>query len=187
MEQEKIRELLGKYFRGETGEDEEQMLRDYLRSPSVPASLADEFGYLAVRPEKVPEPSEGFEAVLDEVTRNGIEMTPRATRRFRLAAIGASVAAAAGLWLIFSLVRTPQARDTYSDPALAMAEVESILLNVSERMNTGTAHLEQVKTMTATPEELTSLTTINGMVGRNLSRLRYLGDLRPGENKKETE
>jgi hypothetical protein len=68
-----------------------------------------------------------------------------------------------------------------------MAEVKNILLTVSERMNTGTAQLEQVGEITSRAEELNSLTTINGLVGRNLSRLRYLNDMKPQETKKKTE
>ena len=58
MEQEKIRELLDKYFGGETSEDEERILREYLGSASAPDSMTREFGYLAMKPEQVPEPSE---------------------------------------------------------------------------------------------------------------------------------
>lgn len=67
-----------------------------------------------------------------------------------------------------------------------MAEVRSILLDISERMNTGTAQLEQVSTITAKPEELKVLSTINDLVGKNLSRLRYLDDLQNQGNKTET-
>ena len=38
MEQEKIRELLDKYFGGETSEDEERILREYLGSGLAPTS-----------------------------------------------------------------------------------------------------------------------------------------------------
>lgn len=187
MELEKIRGLIGRYFAGETSEEEEMMLRDYLGSPSAPASLVEEFGYLAGRPEKVPEPSEQFEAMLDGVTRREVRLAPGSSRRMKYTGIGAAITAAAGLWLIFSLVRAPHARDTFNDPAIAMAEVKSILLNVSERMNTGTVQLEEVSAITAKPEELNSLSTINSIIGRNLSRLRYLDELQPAENKTGTE
>jgi len=187
MEQEKIRELLAKYYNGETSEEEELLLREYLGSDAAPASLAGEFGYLAVQPEQVPEPSETFEASLDEITRNEVRLASPRTRRPGLAGIGAAAAVIAAALLIFSPARTPGDRDTFSDPALAMAEVKNILLTVSERMNTGTAQLEQVGEITSRAEELNSLTTINGLVGRNLSRLRYLNDMKPQETKKKTE
>lgn len=187
MEQEKIRELLGKYYSGETSEEEEMALRQYLGNTSVPSSLSDEFGYLAAKPEKLPEPSAGFEARLDEITRKEIRMASPRSGWLRFAGIGAAAVIICVALLIFSPARTAPARDTFSDPAIAMAEVKSILLTVSERMNTGTSQLEQVSAITARPEELNSLTTINGLVGRNLSRLRYLDDIQSRESKKETE
>ena len=187
MEQERIRELLSEFYDGKTSEEEELILRKYLGSPDAPASLTGEFGYLAVAPEQVPEPSEGFVARLDEITRKEVILASPRTRWLRFAGIGAAAAVIAAVWLIISPAATKQTTDTFTDPAIAMAEVKSILLTVSERMNTGTAQLEQVGEITSRPEELNSLTTINGLVGRNLSRLRYLGDIQPQENKKETE
>jgi len=187
MEQERIRELLSKYYDGKTSEEEELMLREYLGSAAAPASLSGEFGYLAAGPEQVPEPSEGFEARLDDITRMKVRLASPRTRWPGFAGIGAAAAIIAAAVLIFSPSRTTQTRDTFSDPALAMAEVKSILLTVSERMNTGTAQLEQVGEITSGQDELNSLTTINGLVGRNLSRLRYLNDMQPKEIKHETE
>ncbi|MRR24130.1 hypothetical protein EG830_14260, partial [bacterium] len=69
MEQEKITELLAKYFNGETSEEEELIIREFLGNPAAPDLLAGEFGYLAAKPEKVPEPSGGFESRLEEITR----------------------------------------------------------------------------------------------------------------------
>lgn len=187
MEQERIRELLSKYYDGETSEEEELILREYLDSDAAPASLAGEFGYLAAQPEQVPEPSEGFQAMLDEITRKEIRPASPRTRWIRLAGIGAAAAIIAAAVLIFNPAKRAQSRDTFSDPALAMAEVKNILLTVSERMNTGTAQLEQMGEIASRPEELNSLTTINGIVGRNLSRLRYLNGMQPQEINKETE
>jgi hypothetical protein len=187
MEQENIRELLAKYYNGETSEEEELVLREYLGSAAAPASLTGTFGYLAAGTDQVPEPSEGFGAKLDEITRKEVRLASPGTRWLSFAGIGAAAAIIAAALLIFNPVRTPGDRDTFSDPALAMAEVKNILLTVSGKMNTGTAQLEQVGEITSRPEELNSLTTINGLVGRNLSRLRYLNDMQPQEIKKETE
>lgn len=187
MEQAKIKELIGKYFRGETGEDEERILREYLGSPSSPASLKDEFGYLALKPERVPEPSADFEARLREITQTMITIHQPDRRRMWVTLITTAAAVAAGVWLLMSILTDHSVRDTYSDPVIALAEVRSILLDVSERMNTGTAQLEQVSTITTKPEELNVLSTINDLVGKNLSRLSYLDELRNGESNPETE
>ncbi len=186
MEQEKIRELIGRYYRGETSEEEELTLRKYLGSVAAPASMTDEDGYLAIAPERMPEPSEDFDARLEAVTRTETRVTTSNGRRRLLAIIGTAAAAVAGLWLIFSQLRSPGNGDTFSDPDLAMAEVKSILLTVSENMNAGTTQLQQVGTITVSPDELNSLRNINGLVGKNLSRLRYLDGLKPEAENKET-
>ena len=217
MEQEKIKDLLDKYFGGNTSEEEEVMLRELLGSDSLNDDLRNEFGYLAAPPERIPEPSAGFEERLAMVTHMPADTTlepvtvnphhgahapgainlhddtrtagtvnPYRTRRRWLTLIGSVAAMAAGIWIISSLLRETHGRDTYSDPALAMAEVKTILLNVSERMNTGTSQLLQVGDLAASPEELRGLSAINQVVERNLSRLRYLGDLYPDNNDTET-
>lgn len=187
MEQEKIRELLAKFYDGETSEEEELILREYLGNAAVPASLAGESGYLAAGPEQVPEPSEEFESRLDEITRKEVILASPRTRWLRFAGIGAAAAIIAAAWFVLSPAGTQQTADTFNDPAIAMAEVKSILLTVSEKMNTGTAQLQQVGEITSRPEELNSLRSINGLVGRNLSRLRYLNDIQPQEINKESE
>ncbi len=205
MEQEKIKDLLDKYFGGNTSEEEELLLKELLDDSSLPGALKDQYGYISSLPAGIPEPSEGFEARLAMVTQMQADVTPtprainpyddtrtagtvnpyRTGRRW-LTLIGSVAAMAAGIWIISSILREPHGRDTYSDPALAMAEVKTILLNVSERMNTGTSQLLQVGDLAASPEELKGLSAINQVVERNLSRLRYLGDLYPDNNDTET-
>ena len=89
-----------------------------------------------------------------------------------------SVAAAAaimtGVYLIFDYTGRMEMQDTYKDPEIAMAEVRSILMTVSEKMTTGTEPLGSIKSMNIAPGTLDELGKINSMVGENLSRLRYL-------------
>lgn len=193
MEQEKIKDLLDKYFGGNTSEEEELLLKELLDDSSLPEAMKDEYGYISSLPVRIPEPSEGFEARLAMVTHMPADVSgasgtvnPYRTGRRWLTLIGSVAAMAAGIWIISSILREPHGRDTYSDPALAMAEVKTILLNVSERMNTGTSQLLQVGDLAASPEELRGLSAINQVVERNLSRLRYLGDLYPQNNDTET-
>jgi hypothetical protein len=72
---------------------------------------------------------------------------------------------------------TREMQDTYKDPEIAMAEVRSILLAVSEKMTEGTAPLSSINSMSIAPESLSGLGKINSVVGDNLSRLRYLDQL----------
>ncbi len=187
MEQEKIRELINKYFEGETTAEEEQLLREYLNDPSVPDQLRRKFGYIASFSGKVPEPSEGFYERLESVTHTQVTMGP-ARRALRHLATAAAVAViVAGLWMIFFHQGSPVARDTYDDPVIAMAEVKSILLTVSGKMNSGVEQLGQVSTITEQREELEGLGRISDIVADNLSRLRYLHEIEPGHKENNTD
>jgi hypothetical protein len=186
MEQEKIRELLGRYFNGETNEEEELLLNEYLRDPALPEELREEYGYLADLTVPVPEPSEGFTSRLEAVTHRqaGLKSSGRLLRL--LAGSAAAAAIMAGVWLVFRFAE-PHTKDTYSDPYIAMAEVREILLDVSGKMNSGTSRLEQVGTIARRPEELEGMARISDIIGRNLSMLRYLDEQVPPQNEKETD
>jgi hypothetical protein len=185
MEREKIKELLAKYFEGETSEEEEIRLKELIQSSSPEDPFLTEYRYIAMQPGTVPEPSEAFEAGLEELTHREFSIRP-ALRSWRwLSGISAAIAFITGLWLIFSNINDRQ-RDTFNDPLIAMAEVKSVLLTISERMNTGTAQLELVGTITDKPDELKGLTTIGDVVSRSLTRLRYLDELNPRANDAET-
>lgn len=188
MEQERISELLNKYFEGKTSEEEEHLLKVLLKSRDLPDTLEKEYGYLATPPEVIPGPSEVFEARLEGVTHiNALVSSPKRVGRYLLTGLSAAAAVAAAIWIISVMPGVKQGRDTFSDPAIAMAEVRNILLSVSEKMNAGTIHLSQVGEFTNRPDELKGLTTINELLGKNLSRLRYLGDLEPGDIENETD
>jgi len=185
MEQEKIRELLGRYFNGETSEEEELLLNEYLRDPALPEELREEYGYLADLTVPAPEPSEGFTARLEAVTLREARPNSSGGLLRLLAGTAAAAAIMAGVWLAFRLAE-PHTRDTYSDPLIAMTEVREILLDVSGKMNSGTSSLEQVGTIARRPEELEGMARISNIIGRNLYRLRYLDEQVPLQLEKET-
>jgi hypothetical protein len=187
MEHERLRELLGKYFEGLTSEDEELLLKELLNTGSLPDAVKDEYGYLAFTAAKIPEPSAGFESRLEEVTHLTADITPQNKGKRWLTISGTVAAVAAAIWIISAILQKKEGRDTYSDPLMAMAEVRTVLLNVSDKMNAGTAQLQMVGNFADRPDELRGLATINELVGKNLSRLRYLGELAPPDNDTETD
>ena len=186
MEQEKIRELLDRYFNGETDEEEELLLMECLRDPALPESIREEYGYLADLTVPVPEPSDGFTARLENVMHREARLKPAVRLLRLLAGTAATAAVMAGVWIAFRSAG-PQPKDTYSDPVIAMAEVKEILMDVSGKMNSGTSRLEQVGTIARKPEELESLDRIGDIIGNNLSRLRYLDEQFPPQDEKETD
>jgi hypothetical protein len=186
MEQEKIRELLDRYFNGETSEEEELLMMECLRDPALPEGLREEYGYLADLTVPEPEPSEGFSARLEAVTHLEARLKPAGGLLRFLTGTAAAAAILTGVWLAYRSA-APHTKDTYSDPLIAMVEVREILLDVSGKMNSGTSSLEQVGNIVRKPEELEGMARIGDIIGRNLSRLRYLDEHFPLQDEKETD
>lgn len=187
MEQEKIRELLDRYFEGKTSEEEELLLTQYLCESSTPEDLKREAGYLIARKGSVPEPSEEFFDRLEAVTHPVVTVKPAGRIRRYIAVIGSAAAVVTGLWLGLRPSGSPQAGDSFDDPVLALAEVRAVLMTVSVKMNSGAEQIDQVRTIAERPVELEGFSRIGDIVGKNLSRLRYLGEMNPVQDETETD
>jgi hypothetical protein len=176
MEQEKIKELLSKFYEGTTSEEEEARLKAYLADPAV-ASLFPEAEFIAAFRTVVPEPSADFMNKLEAVTHRERKMTSREEIIRYSMTIAATAILLIGTYLLFEYLKPHQMRDTYSDPEIAMAEVRSILTTVSQNMNTGTEPLGSIRAMSVTPEAMGEFGRLNKAVGKNLDKLRYLNGL----------
>jgi hypothetical protein len=184
MEREKIEELLSKFYEGNTSEKEEAQLKEYFSDPSV-SSLFPEAEYFLKCRSAVPEPSEGFLANLDALTRTERKMTSHGKALRYSMTIAAGAALLLGSYFLFDYLRPQQMKDTFSDPAIAMAEVRNILTVVSKNMNTGTEALGSIRAMSIAPDEIGELGRINKKVENNLGRLRYLNGLKAPVNATE--
>jgi hypothetical protein len=181
MEQEKIKALLAEFYEGNTSEEEEALLREYLSDTSVQGSLPAEADYMSLYHSDVPEPSDGFMEKLEEVTHTETRL-PAYGRALRYTLRIAAVAVVAtALWFLAGYIRSGEMKDTYSDPEIAMAEVKNILTVVSNNMKAGTEPLVSIKAMNIAPEEMNSLGKISSTLGKSLQNLRYLDRLNTNE------
>lgn len=183
MEQERIRELLNRYYEGRTSEEEETHLKEYLSDPSLSSSARAEFGQIPGMAPEIPEPSADFYERLGELPFVSTEQGLR--RRVIRVAISTAAAAAilTGAWLLFDNLGKGRMQDTFKDPEIAMAEVKDILLAVSAKMTEGTAPLSSINSMKIAPEALSGFGKINSVVEDNLSKLRYLDQLTGSQKK----
>lgn len=177
MEQEKVKELLARFYEGVTTEAEEQELNDYFTSAGGSDETAVDRLMFLSSAKKIPEPSDEFMARLETITSDKtVGFSSRTALRYFLSA-------AAGLALLIAsyyLFRTPtqgMIHDTYSDPELALAEVKNILTTVSHNMNTGTEALNSFSMMSIAPEAFSEMGRTSRTIDRNLSKLRYLNEL----------
>ncbi|MEM6841631.1 MAG: hypothetical protein AAF632_05360 [Bacteroidota bacterium] len=158
MESTTIRELVEKYWNGETSLEEEAQLQQYFSQEEAPADLKKEaalFRYYQ---------SNTRFRTLDE--RFDEQLTQRIERKqsrqrwltyqplLRIAAAIVFVVLAAILFRTEWMGETNSVavKDTYEDPRLAYEQTKEALLLVSSLMNEGTQHMQELETFSEAQE-----------------------------------
>lgn len=178
MNEEELKQLIEKYYNGDSTEQEENILRDYFRKGNVPEGYETEkliFSYYAESVE-IPGPSVDFEARI----LAGIDASKRGggvekLKRYLLPILSA----AAGLLILagsyFLIMKKAETGDTFTDPQLAYAETIKILRDVSSQLNRSAKVLEPVgKINEMSKRSFSSITKSTGIVERNMKNLDYL-------------
>lgn len=185
MNQEEIRQLLEKYYSGESTLDEENTLREFFRRDDIPAEFMDEqavFSFYDDRRE-IPEPSAGFE----ERILSAIDGSERKYAKRKLYTIMSGIAATimivAGSYFFF--FNEQPLEDTYSDPEIAYAETMKILYDVSARLNKGTKSLGKIRLMESETQK--GLEKLNGSASLFNEQIRPLNNALETMKKSGTE
>lgn len=187
---EEIRKMLERFYRGETSLEEEKMLQEYFASTSVPAELIpdrDLFQSFDDGEDAFEVPADLNQKILASIDR--AEHKETRTRRislYSLSGLAAGLLVMIAVYLFFlrsdrtSLIASNQMVDTYQDPMMAYEEARNALVYVSNKLNTGTSELEQVKKVSkVATDPLKSLSKINKGTKELslLGQLRYVGDI----------
>ncbi len=156
MNTEKIRQLLEKYYDGQTTTDEESLLKEFFSSRDVPDELKSDreiFNYFVLS-SGIPEPATGFEKrIIDNVEKAEQRTSGSRMRRIYrfVSGIAAGIIIVTGLYFLF--IDRPENSDTFSDPVIAYNEAMKILYDVSGRMKQGTKELEKIGMMQKAADE----------------------------------
>jgi hypothetical protein len=177
MEQEEIKALLDRFYSGTTTIEDEDRLKECLADPACSHLYPNEKEYFNTQNLPIPEPSDEFLISLEAITQKEKKLaSPGLILRYSIS-LAAGIALLVGSYFLIDYLRPHDWSDTYTDPALAMAEVKAILTTVSSNMKTGTEPLSSMKTMTIAPETMKDLGMMNDILGKNLDKLRYLNNL----------
>ena len=164
-----IRELLDRFYLGETTLEEERRLQEYFSSTSVPEEFIpdrDLFRSMDSGNEAIHVPG-----TLNQKILAGIDREERKITRTRSISVFSLSGLAAGLLVVIALYtgyfsNGSSARlalqDTYESPQDAYEEAKRTLAYVSAKLNTGTGelkHVQQVSKVASDP--LKSLSKIN--------------------------
>ena len=156
MEENKLKELLNRYYDGVTSPEEELELKTYFSGNNVlPGYEAEKeiFSYYSGM-EKIIVPFADFEMRIiksvDDLER--IKLINNKRKRYiTLFSVAATILIMIGSWFFFLREREPA--DTFSDPSLAYAETMRILTNVSVKINMGKEALKPVFNLTGTARQ----------------------------------
>jgi hypothetical protein len=146
MKQEELKELLDRYFNGDTSPEDEIKLKEYFSGDEIfPGYEAerDIFCHFSSE-EKIPAPSGDLETRIIKSIDN-LEHThsiPGRTRYIAIISVAATFIILFGSYFFF--IRSQQPKDTFSDPRIAYAETMKILNEVSVKLNKGTSRLEPI-------------------------------------------
>ena len=178
MKEERLKELLDRYYRGESSEAEEAELREYFSGEIIPEDFDAEreiFRYYSAS-EIIPVPSEGFtERIIREVDELN-EGRKRVFSRKRILAIlsvAATVLILIGSYFIF--FSREDIEDTFTDPRIAYTETIKILNEVSIKFNKGTMALQPLgKIQFASETGIETVDRSAELISRNLKKIKLL-------------
>jgi len=167
----KIKELLDRFYDGETTMEEEQELGRFFLESNVPEEMIPDkelFLSMEAGSEDVIIPEDLNAKILDAIDR--AERSETKTRRiswFSLSGLAAGLLVLISVYLFFlkdsshGIFKAETMEDTYDDPEVAYNEVKKTLAYVSNKFNEGTGDLKHVQKVNRSVENLQPLTFIN--------------------------
>ena len=166
MEKKRIEKLIEKFYNGETSIGEERLLENYFSQSNIPPSLEAERDlfrfYSNARNEQLPD-DKLSEMIIEAIESEGGDLTGKRRRLvYAVTSIAASILLLAGSYFIFlHSSGTGRYQDTFDNPEIAYLETQKALLYVSEKLNSGTSELNNLKKFDKGTKELENLKLVN--------------------------
>src|SRR4030042_4414728 len=177
MKEEKLKELLERYYNGDTSQSEEAELNKYFAGNEICE------GYEAEREifrhysgsEIIPVPSVDFEEriieALDDLENKHKNKSFR-KRYIMIMSAAAAILILIGSYFIFFYQTEPE--DTFTDPQLAYAETMRILNEVSVKLNKGTEALKPINRLQYMSTGLITMERSADIISKNLKKTKLL-------------
>lgn len=181
MELQEIRQLLQRYFNGESSVEDEKRLENYFQSGEVAkevAEYAEFFGGISELASIVDD-STIEEDVMDYILENEHQEKKRFRKLWlNVTGIAASVIIVLGGFLLFQEQRKPF-DDTFEDPQQAYAYAEQTLQFVSGKYSKGLAHLSNFEKLRKGNEPVKKSTARVVEFYEGVERLKESGQYQP--------
>lgn len=190
MKEEKLQELLEKYFSGDTSIEEEKSLREYFAGDDILPGYDTEreifYGYSSVS-KAIPAVSEDLELrILSTIDKYEMENQRKGfnMRYMALSGIAATILILVGSYFFF--ISKAEPADTFTDPVIAYAETMKILNDVSVKLNKGTSALKTInKINTAAQKSIESIDRSASKLSDGLEKIRLIDRLSDTDTKIE--
>jgi hypothetical protein len=175
MDLKEVKIILSRYYEGLTTEEEESALAEYFAGDDVAEELyIDREWFRHSGDIKVPEPGEDFSVRLSAVAKPDNSFSYRKSIRvIRYSRIAATIALLISGYLIAQNIFSKPAymKDTYSDPQMAMAEVQRVLAEVSLNMKKGAEGLPELRKLGEAPAALTTFKSASRTAAKSIEAL----------------
>jgi hypothetical protein len=167
MDLKEIKKLLDKFYEGETSLEEENLLKNFFKSSSIPEYMAADkefFVQMDTEQNKIPENNN----LLDHLhkTINLQVKREKYGHRLNLFYKISSIAAGLAIFVLTYMViihkdQKQLKNDTYKDPKLAYEQVKRTLVYLSQNLNHGTQPLENVNKLNQGMLEFSSFSSFS--------------------------
>jgi len=180
MNEEELKRVIGKYYKGDSTEEEEKMLAAFFTGSDIPEGYEAEqkiFGYY-ISCRNTSEPSPGFESRILKAIEKSDKTTPlNSIGKYMLPLLSAAAVfmIMIGYYIFFG--QRNRLKDTFSDPEIAYAETRRILFGVSEQLNRGAETLAPVgKISEMTVKSFKSINKSTSLINNEIKILNHLNE-----------
>lgn len=186
MNEEKLKQLLERYYSGSSTREEEELLKDYFNGNDIIPGYDEEkeiFSHYSAM-DVYPDPSDDLEERIQKTIANIGQHRIRKIIRMPLPAlisIAAMILLLIGSYYMFILKAEP--RDTYSDPKIAYVETMRILNDISAKINKRTMELKPIARLSiVTRTSLESIDRSTTIFAAGLQELQVFDKLSATDN-----
>lgn len=133
-----LKQLVDKYFDGETSLEEEQQLKEFFQQENLDGSYAELKAYFIASDEFSEETlSESFDEILDKNLKAESKPGKRKINTYWITGIAATVLLLLSIWFGNELFQPKEVYGTITDPKIAFMETRKVLGDVSQKLNEG--------------------------------------------------
>lgn len=133
-----LKQLIDKYFDGETSLEEEHQLRDFFQQEELPDAFAQLKAYFLASDELSGEVlGEDFDTLLEKKLLAESKTQQRKIITYFISGVAATILLLISVWLGTQLFQPKEVYGTITDPKIAFMETKKVLGDISQRLNEG--------------------------------------------------